>query len=184
MASKPLAGVVRYLHRISGSGGFEPTDAELVALYAAQHEPAAFEALVRRHASLVLGVCRRVLGAGPDVDDAFQATFLVLARKAHSIRRSDGVGSWLHGVAFNMAKQLRKKRAIVHRQATALPAAEPSMPMTTDPVHQASLRELVLFSMRSCSVCRRFAGPPSWPATWKATARPRRRACLVCPSAR
>ena len=142
MASKPLAGVVRYLHRISGSGGFELTDADLVALYASQREPDAFEAIVRRHASLVLGVCRRVLGSGPDVDDAFQATFLVLARKAHAIRRSDSVGSWLHGVAFNMAKQLRKKRAIVHRHETSLAATEPSMPMSTDPVHQASLREL------------------------------------------
>jgi DNA-directed RNA polymerase specialized sigma24 family protein len=60
---------------------------------------AAFEALVRRHGSTVLRVCRGVLGNSDDVEDVFQATFLVLACQAHAIRRSDAVASWLFGVA-------------------------------------------------------------------------------------
>ena len=142
MAAKPLAAVVRYLHRVVGSGAAEPSDADLLAFFAEQREPAAFETLVRRHGPLVLGVCRRVLGSGPDVDDALQATFLVLARKAGAIRQRDSLGSWLHGVAFNMSQKLRKKRAIRQRRESGLESTEPSMPMTTDPMHQASLREL------------------------------------------
>jgi DNA-directed RNA polymerase specialized sigma24 family protein len=98
MATAPLTVVVRQLYRISSSDTTERTDAELLALFAADHRPDAFETLVRRYASLVLGVCRRVLGNSCDIDDVFQATFLVLARKATGIRKQDSVGSWLHGV--------------------------------------------------------------------------------------
>src|SRR5580700_10572939 len=106
MPSKPFSAVVRYLHEIVGSGTAEPPDAYLLAQYAADPNPAAFEALVRRHGPVVMSVCRRVLGPGADADDAFQATFLVFARKARSIRNRGSIGSWLHGVAHHLSQQL------------------------------------------------------------------------------
>ena len=71
------------------------SDAELVGRYVADRDESAFEALVRRHGPAVLAVCRKVLDNGPDADDAFQATFLVLVRKAHRIAFQSDIASWL-----------------------------------------------------------------------------------------
>ncbi len=82
---------------------------------------AAFTALVQRHGPMVLRVCRQVLGDTEDAEDAFQATFLVLARKAASIRRTDSVASWLHGVAQRLSvrarSDARRRRVYEHRGA-------------------------------------------------------------------
>jgi RNA polymerase sigma factor (sigma-70 family) len=86
------------------------TDAQLLECFTERRDPAAFEALVRRHGPMVLGVCRRVLGASHDVEDAFQATFLVLVRKAGSIVLRETVGGWLYGVAYRTALEARTKR--------------------------------------------------------------------------
>ena len=91
------------------------TDGNLLDLYVRQKDEAAFEALVRRHGRMVLGVCRRILGNSHDAEDAFQATFLVLVRKAGSIRPSGMVGNWLYGVAQRTA--LEARRAIAKRRA-------------------------------------------------------------------
>lgn len=87
------------------------TDGDLLDRYTQQQDEAAFEALVRRHGPMVLGVCRRILGNSHDAEDAFQATFLVLVRKANSIRPVGMVGNWLYGVAQHTALEARRSAA-------------------------------------------------------------------------
>jgi RNA polymerase sigma factor (sigma-70 family) len=82
------------------------SDRDLLERFRVDHDEAAFAALVRRHGPMVLGVCRRVLRHTQDAEDASQATFLVLARKAASIRKADAVCSWLYGVAYRVARKL------------------------------------------------------------------------------
>ena len=89
----------------------EPRDAELLVRFHRDHDAGAFEALVRRHGPLVLGVCRRVLGRVHDAEDAFQATFMVLARKAGLIAMPELLGNWLHGVAYRIACKARVQAA-------------------------------------------------------------------------
>jgi RNA polymerase sigma-70 factor (ECF subfamily) len=83
------------------------TDAQLIGAFIAQRDEAAFEVMVRRHGPMVLGVCRRVLPNLHDAEDAFQATFLVLVRKAASIAPREMLGNWLHGVAYRTAMKVR-----------------------------------------------------------------------------
>jgi RNA polymerase sigma factor (sigma-70 family) len=109
---------VRCLTRLAGAGpARDLSDADLLERFRAGHEEAAFALLVQRHGPAVLGVCRRLLGNAADADDAFQATFLVLLRRADSIRKRSSLGSWLHGVAFHVAIRARTRR----RPGTALP---------------------------------------------------------------
>ncbi len=97
-------------------------DQDLLDAFVSRHEEAAFEALLKRHGPMVLAVCRRVLGNAHDAEDAFQAVFLVLVRKAASIRRREVLGSWLYGVAYRTAqnaKIMNGRRRIKERQAAA-----------------------------------------------------------------
>src|SRR4051812_14924501 len=87
------------------------SDGALVEAFVRRRDEAAFEALLRRHGPMVLGVCRRVLGNVQDAEDAFQATFLVLVRKGASIMPREMVGNWLHGVAFRTALEAKKMTA-------------------------------------------------------------------------
>jgi RNA polymerase sigma factor (sigma-70 family) len=105
------AGVFRQLQRLYSLGAVGgTTDAQLLAQFLARQDAGAevaFEVLVERHAPMVLRVCRGVLHDEHAAEDAFQATFLVLARKARSIWVKDSLGSWLHGVARRVASRAR-----------------------------------------------------------------------------
>ena len=83
------------------------TEGELLERFVSRRDEAAFEALVARHGPMVLGVCRHLLRDPNDVDDAFQATFLVLVKKASTVRRCELLGNWLYGVAFRVASRAR-----------------------------------------------------------------------------
>ncbi len=91
-------------------------DAELLARWSLMRDEVAFELLVRRHGPAVLAACRRLLSDSHDADDAFQAAFLVLARKAASVTRSESLAGWLHRVACRIALRLRTDRANHHRR--------------------------------------------------------------------
>jgi len=106
---KSLLLSMRELARKGDGGG--ATDGQLLESFLARHEDAAFRALVERHGPMVLGVCRRVLRNAHDAEDAFQATFLVLARKAASVRPREVLANWLYGVACRTAQKARVARA-------------------------------------------------------------------------
>jgi RNA polymerase sigma factor (sigma-70 family) len=103
-----LNNVLKHLRKVAAAENAEQlSDRQLVERFVAESDEAAFAALVQRHSGMVLNVCWRVLQNDSDADDACQATFMVLARKASSIRKKDLVASWLHGVAYRAANNLR-----------------------------------------------------------------------------
>jgi RNA polymerase sigma factor (sigma-70 family) len=85
-----------------------PPDEELLAKFVASRDDEAFQLIVRRHGAMVHGVCRRHLGNEADADDAFQAVFVVLIRKAGTVRPANKLGNWLYGVAVNVARKGRE----------------------------------------------------------------------------
>jgi RNA polymerase sigma factor (sigma-70 family) len=109
------------LRHIRGLAAAEESDGQLLERFAAAREEAAFAALVRRHGPLVLGVCRRVLHQEQDAEDAFQATFLALARKAASAGRRATLGTWLYQVAYHAALRVRQQSALRRRREDRTP---------------------------------------------------------------
>ncbi len=101
-------------------------DGQLLEAFLARREEAAFGVLLRRHGPMVLGVCRRILRNGHDAEDAFQATFLVLARKAPTLLARETVGNWLYGVAYHTA--LKARAARTKRRAKEQQAGPPPGP--------------------------------------------------------
>jgi RNA polymerase sigma factor (sigma-70 family) len=129
MAASPLTKVVQHLRRaaLMRDGG-DLSDGQLLECYLRDHEDAAFGALVHRHGPMVWGVCRRLLGSHHDAEDAFQATFLVLVRKAASIMPRQMVGNWLYGVAYQTALKARARAARRrNRERQAVDMPEPAV---------------------------------------------------------
>ncbi len=128
MSSSPLSNYLAHLRGVlARREDAGPTDGLLLGRYLSERDECAFEMLLRRHGPMVLGVCRRILGNRHDAEDAFQATFLVLIRRAGSIWPRDGVGGWLHGVAYRTALEARRSRARRQRkEAQVVPRMSPS----------------------------------------------------------
>ena len=139
MASEQLDGVLRYLHKLADAQGDQRlTDGQLLERFCTRRDQAAFEALLRRHGLLVWGVCRRVLHQEQDAEDAFQATFLILARKAGSLDGKSSLGSWLYTVAYRLA--LRARANAARRCPRASPAPDRR---GADPLAEITGRELL-----------------------------------------
>jgi RNA polymerase sigma factor (sigma-70 family) len=121
-----LNKVLEHLHRVLAPPGGDLTDGQLLARFVAARDEASFAALVRRHGPMVLGVCRRLLRHTQDAEDCFQATFLVLARKASVVRR-EALGSWLYAVAYRTsleARAVNARRRARERQVEDMPHPE------------------------------------------------------------
>jgi RNA polymerase sigma factor (sigma-70 family) len=117
MAGGQLRTFLRHLHCLSEAHGGGLSDAQLLERFVANRDEAAFEVLLWRHGPLVLSVCRRVLRQEQDAEDAFQASFLVLARKACTIGKRQAVGSWLYKVAYRIALAARRRRPMPSENA-------------------------------------------------------------------
>src|SRR5262249_42797290 len=121
----------------AANGTAKLSDHQLLEHFASRHDDAAFATLVERHGAMVLGVCRRVLHHLHDAEDVFQATFLILARKAGSIRRYDSIAGWLYQVAYQLAVKARASAA----KRRNYPRREVDMP-TADPLAELNGQEL------------------------------------------
>jgi RNA polymerase sigma-70 factor (ECF subfamily) len=137
-----MNSVLRMIRRVAAAGpNDDEADDQLLSRFVADRDEAAFTVLVRRHGPMVLGVCSRILREANDVEDAFQATFLVLVRKAHAIGRPELLAGWLHGVASRIALKARG-RAARHRRAP-LDGLDPVAPHVPDEAAQSDLRQLL-----------------------------------------
>jgi RNA polymerase sigma factor (sigma-70 family) len=127
MARVALRTAVHHVRNLVGPRHeAEPTDRQLLERFAAFRDEDAFAGLVRRHAALVRGVCRRVLGDAADADDVFQAVFVVLAKKAALLGRHASVAPWLQAVAYRLACRARvdaARRSVVERHRGVVAAA-------------------------------------------------------------
>jgi RNA polymerase sigma factor (sigma-70 family) len=143
-----MQGVIRHICRTEFRRLYQLLgDNELLARFLSDRDEAAFEEIVSRHGPMVRAVCRRMLGPTADADDAFQATFLVLIRKARSIRRQHLLANWLCAVAYRTARQgLRRRWRIGVREQSVEPLPEPARnddpPRDWLPLFDAALQRL------------------------------------------
>jgi RNA polymerase sigma factor (sigma-70 family) len=126
------AALMQLLDRWIGARECDP-DASFLTRFLTRRDEDAFAALVHRHGPLVYGTCLRILGNRTDSDDAFQAVFFVLARRAHTLKSDRSIGPWLHGVALRVAKKLRGQ--IVRRRLREMAAAKSEHVEAAEPVH-------------------------------------------------
>src|SRR5918994_2613563 len=100
MKSRQNEAILGHVRQLFGAGTLVGlAEGQLLERFLSRRDEAAFELIVARHGPMVLGVCRRILSDPHDVEDAFQATFLVLVKKAGSVRVEDSLGRWLYGVS-------------------------------------------------------------------------------------
>jgi RNA polymerase sigma factor (sigma-70 family) len=132
MATSQMTPVMQHLRRfVFLRDALAMTDEQLLESFARRRDEVAFEVLIRRHGPLVMGVCRRVLRSHHDAEDAFQATFLILARKAASIAPRGSLGNWLYRIAFNAAlkaKTVIGKRRLREKQVADMPESAVAAP--------------------------------------------------------
>src|SRR5262249_4932568 len=138
--SRVLLTLLTHLRQASQPGADRVSDAELLARFARNRDTAAFELLFWRHGPMIWGVCRRLLGDTPDAEDALQAAFVVLARKAAAVAHGEALAGWLHRVAWRTALNARtaRRRRAVHERVVAV---LPELPGRDDPVRQAAQAE-------------------------------------------
>jgi RNA polymerase sigma factor (sigma-70 family) len=119
------------------------TDAELLERFLRDRDEAAFELLMWRHTPVVMGVCRRVLRHRQDAEDAFQATFLILARKGHSIGRRESLTGWLYTVAYRVALRARAARRAGPERSLEVPPTDEAQSDPADHLAGQELRRLL-----------------------------------------
>ncbi len=136
------ASIMPALRRVVLAGAADRTDGQLLGAFVAERDADAFGLLVRRHGPMVLGVCRRVIGDPTTAEDAFQAVFLVLARRAAAVRPREQVGNWLYGVAYRTAL---KARAVLARRRSREKQVDvmPEPPVTTPPDVWSDLQPVI-----------------------------------------
>jgi RNA polymerase sigma factor (sigma-70 family) len=138
MAAPPLGAALRQIRRLAcPNHDAERADRHLLHDFVSRRDEAAFEALVRRHGSLVLRVCQQVLHHDHDAEDAFQATFLIFARRGAAIRKGETLAGWLHKVAFHVASKVRRGAT---RRRTHESRVRPMTP--NDPAPELSWHEV------------------------------------------
>ncbi len=132
MIGRSTESLVYQLQRVAADFDAAVPDSALLRRFQQYRDPTAFELLVWRHGAMVQAVCRRVLGQGADVDDAFQATFLVLLQQSRSIRNCHSLASWLHGVALRVALRRRRDLLTQRRRERAASRSEAQLPPDFD----------------------------------------------------
>src|SRR5579884_4218405 len=138
MRSVTLQGVLQHLRKLTDPcRNRELSDRDLLERFRRCREEAAFTLLVQRHGTMVLNACRRILSNEQDAEDAFQATFLVLVRRAGTIRKETSLSSWLHIVATRIAHKARMRSA---REPRVGQAFEPDI--RDDPSDSVAAQEL------------------------------------------
>ncbi len=145
MSSGPRR-LIRHVRQLARQIGCDPaTDAELLERFLRQRDEAAFAALVDRHGAMVLRLCRRQLAEREEIENAFQATFLVLARKAATIRYRERLAAWLYGVARRVvrAAQRRQRQRPAHAWTGDVTTVADRRPGPLDTLTARELLEII-----------------------------------------
>jgi RNA polymerase sigma factor (sigma-70 family) len=139
MQTPQAALLLRHIRKLAAPAEEADSDRELLRRFSQRRDEEAFAVLLRRHGPMVLRVCRRMAGNDTDAEDAFQATFLTLARNCGAIRSRHSAAGWLYGVACNTARKVRDAAVRRSRHERAVP-----VPSSTDPLTAMSARELLM----------------------------------------